>query len=348
MKPVFLRVLVVSFVLTALAVAGTGCVSPLARRRPIIFKEEELQVEREPDQLLMNLTALRSRGPGTHSLGPGDFLVINVLNPSAEETRYKYELRVSPTGHIMVPQLGELYVDGMPVSALEAKLTSDFKKYIRSPYVTVIPTYATRNLMVMGAVGRAGPYEVPRFRSTVLDALVEAGGLRDTAGDKLIVIRAGAADPTSNPDGEAQLRVLEMDLDRLCSGDTSLNLELNDGDIVIVPPGPRHHLYIQGHVRNPKRYDVDRDEQVSVMQAIAMAGGLTFQASKRHTYVVRHFGTEAEESTRIHLGKIAAGKQPDILLNPGDSLIMESSLARQFLYYLRGILTLGVGYSYAL
>ncbi len=340
------------FLLVALAIFGWGCASPRARRvdRGAFSRVPPGAAERPGPP--MTLAGLRPSTVGPNYLGPGDLLSINVFNPSDPSAGQKYELRVSLTGEIKLPQLDSVNVIGHTVVQLEEELTRRFEQFFTlSPIVTVVPVYATRAVMVMGAVTHPGAYELPRYRSTVLDALISAGGPSDLAGDSVMVIRASDEQLTpgeelhqSRNPGEIPTRRIPLDLDGLLSGDMSLNIELQDGDFVWVPPGPSPFLYIQGYVREPRRYQLARNEQLSLTQALAMAGGLTSLGAAGNIKVVRHFGSGADETVKADLDKIAEGKQPNVIVGAGDSLVVGSSFSRQVLWFVRGILTMGVAW----
>lgn len=343
-----------SFLLAALATWSWGCAAPTVQRvNRAAFSSVSAETDQQPG-LAITLASLRSARVGPGYLGPGDLIRINIFNPSDPAAKQEYELRASPAGEINVPQVGRVKVVAKTASELEKDLSWLFQKFIREPIVTVTPVYATRAVTVMGAVAHPGVQELPRYRSTVLDALMSVGGPTDRAGDSVIVIRAFAAHlrpaggpgREGNPTSEAVPGRISIDLDRLISGDLDLNVELQEGDFVWVPEVAPRYLYIHGYVRQPRRYELRRNEQVSVMQALAMAGGPTFLASTGNVTITRGFGSGEEKATKVNLAKIAEGKQPNVMLGAGDSLVVGSSVSRQMLWFVRGILSLGVGFRY--
>jgi polysaccharide export outer membrane protein len=138
--------------------------------------------------------------------------------------------------------LGEVHIDGMTVKEIAAKLTTLLKEYYEDPKVQVrVASYASKKIYVFGQVGggasvgstgtsggRAVPYT---GRNTLLDTLADAGMNIIAWRSQIKVIRA-------DPDKHKR-HVINVDIDRMVErGDTSMNLLLEPGDIVYVPPTP--------------------------------------------------------------------------------------------------------------
>ncbi len=117
-------------------------------------------------------------------LGTGDMVRIQVYN---EKDLY-LDTRVSDTGKISYPFLGELEVKGLSLSQLEALITSRLKgDYLIDPRVS-IDMIEYRQFYVNGEIKNAGgfPYQ-PGL--TVRKAISLAGGFKERASkDKIFVI----------------------------------------------------------------------------------------------------------------------------------------------------------------
>ena len=122
--------------------------------------------------------------PQQYLLGTGDMIRIQVYD---EEDLY-LETRVSDTGTISYPFLGELNVKGMSLADMEALITSRLKgDYLINPKVS-IDMMEYRQFYVNGEVEDAGgfPYQ-PGL--TVRKAISLAGGFKERASkDKIFVI----------------------------------------------------------------------------------------------------------------------------------------------------------------
>jgi len=126
-------------------------------------------------------------------LGTGDMLRIQVYN----EIDLYLETRVSDSGTISYPFLGELKVKGISLASLEALITSRLKgDYLINPKVS-IDMMEYRQFYVNGEVEDSGgfPYQ-PGL--TVRKAISLAGGFKERASkDKIFVIHDGSM--TSEP-----------------------------------------------------------------------------------------------------------------------------------------------------
>ncbi len=129
---------------------------------------------------------------------------------------------------ISLPLLGDVKASGLTPLQLQDLLTTDLKKYISDPQVTVIVTQVNSlSFNVVGEVLKPGYYPLTR-RMTVLDAIAMAGGFRDFAKTKKIyVLRTDA-------DGK-QLR-LPFNYKNVIKGKNSnQNIELQPRDTLVVP-----------------------------------------------------------------------------------------------------------------
>jgi len=126
-------------------------------------------------------------------LGTGDMVRIQVY----DEKDLYLEARVSDTGTISYPFLGELKVKGLSLAKLEALITSRLKgDYLINPKVS-IDMIEYRQFYVNGEIEDAGgfPYQ-PGL--TVRKAITIAGGFKERASkDKIYIINDDST--TSEP-----------------------------------------------------------------------------------------------------------------------------------------------------
>lgn len=90
---------------------------------------------------------------------------------------------------------------------------------------------------------------------------------------------------------------------------------------VIVSEINSYYIYILGEIARPGRYQLKSN--ISVLQAVTLAGGFTNWASPNSMVVLRRNG-EKEEKLRVRYKKIISGSKPEdnILLKPGDTIII--------------------------
>lgn len=95
---------------------------------------------------------------------------------------------IRPDGKITMPFLGDVMASGLAPAELGNSIKEKLKKYIVDPDVSVsVAAVNSKEFYIQGEVGRTGafPLLVP---TRVLEALVNAGGFRDFANQKKIII----------------------------------------------------------------------------------------------------------------------------------------------------------------
>ena len=249
--------------------------------------------------------------PG-YRLGAGDVLDIVVFNET--ELSRKYTLR--PDGAFEFPLIGAVQAAGKTPRDIEdhlrAKLADGF---VNSPQVTVkVTEYNSQHVFVIGEVGTPGP--VPLTGPlTLLEAVSRAGGLGRNAGSEVTVLRLDTPDASMGPVLPGQKGVKEIArvlLDALKTSATSDNVILNDGDTVFVAKAGV--VVVTGEVITPG--PIPHTRALTVMQAIAMAGGTTKSGSEKRARIIRIVDGEKVE---------VKAKLTD-LLAPGDIVRVSSRL----------------------
>lgn len=159
-------------------------------------------------------------------IGPGDSLSIFVWRNSD----LSVEAPVRPDGRISIPLVEDIVAVGKTPATLARDIEKRLSVYVSQPIVTVIAKNFigpfSRQIRIVGEAvqPRAIPY---RANMTVLDAMIEAGGLTKFAsGDRATLVR------TVN--GEQQSYGLHLD-SLIKDGDIRENVALVPGDIIIIP-----------------------------------------------------------------------------------------------------------------
>ena len=112
-----------------------------------------------------------------YRLGPGDKLRVEVYR----EAQLSQSLQVRPDGRITLPLIGDIAATGKTPGELRESITTSLKQYVTNPVVTVIVQEAiAAQVYVIGEVSQAGT-QVMQGPLTVLQALAQAGGLKEFA-----------------------------------------------------------------------------------------------------------------------------------------------------------------------
>jgi polysaccharide export outer membrane protein len=136
----------------------------------------------------------------------------------------------------------------------------------------------TKKIVIAGQVSAPAAYQFSG-EMTLFEALTRAGSLTSQAAEEAIIHRT-----TLDPEGAPQEETLHVDLYELLNGQSlENNLVLRDGDMIVIPEA--EPIFITGFVQSPGQYPVRRN--MTVLQALSMAGGLTDRGSTRGIRIQR-------------------------------------------------------------
>lgn len=159
-----------------------------------------------------------------YRLGPGDVLDIRVWK---EKDLSRDDIVIRPDGMISVPMIGEVEAGGKTTTELKQAILAKLHRYFRQPGVDVIvKEINSTTIYVLGKVQKPSGYPA-KGNVTLLDAIAMAGGLRDDAKGKRVVIirkRSGSLFPQK----------IVLDLRRLISNEQSGQILLQPADTVYV------------------------------------------------------------------------------------------------------------------
>lgn len=168
-----------------------------------------------------SVTGTRPWHEQEYRLGPGDKLRIEVY----KQDQLSQSLQVRPDGKITLPLVGDVRAAGQTTGELRDALTSSLKEYVTNPVVTVIVQEVTSaQIHVIGEVAHPGT-QVMQGPLNVLQALAEAGGLKEFADRGGIHILRKTSTGTQN---------LPFNYKDALKGHADA-IELQPGDTVVVP-----------------------------------------------------------------------------------------------------------------
>jgi polysaccharide export outer membrane protein len=254
-----------------------------------------------------------------YTVGGYDVLDITVYE---EEDLSRQGIRVSADGYISFPLINRLEVGGLTPSEIEKKISNRLAEgqFLIDAHVSVTVTdYRSKQFMALGPVKLPGSYPL-KAQERVLDALSKVGGIiPEQAGSELMVIR------TENPDTAQERKlVIHINLQALLDeGDPLSNLLLEDRDLLYISKAER--FYIIGQVKQPGSFlYVDKD--ITLVEAISMAGGFTNIAARNRTRIIR-VQNSGEKIIEVKVDAITkSGKKgQDVRILPGDVIIVPES-----------------------
>ena len=193
---------------------------------------DDLERETHSSVLGPGISAEREESPNVpwtpsdpdYVIGIDDVLAINVW----KEPEISRAVFVRPDGKISLPLLGEVKADGLTPHALQTSIATALRSYLYEPEVTVaVQDMRSQRFNMVGEVNRPGTYQLSK-PMTVLDAIAQAGGLRDFAkATKIYVLRV-------KPDGSRDR--LPFNYKQALKGSREQgSLEVKARDTIVVP-----------------------------------------------------------------------------------------------------------------
>jgi polysaccharide export outer membrane protein len=255
-------------------------------------------------------------------VGPGDKVHVQVFDtPEFDET-----VRVTDAGAIPLVVGGTVRIVGLTpseaASAVEATLRNSH--IMKDPKVLVsIEEFATQNVTVSGQVVHPGSYQITTARS-IDDVLTLAGGLTDMADRHVTLERASTH----------TLEVCFVSNDPV-EADKHKKL-VYPGDRISVPK--TGIIYVLGDVGRPGGYPMaNNDSKLTVLQAIALAGGTVPSASPNSSRLIRKTA-DGHENLPLALSSMQKGKVGDRQLQADDIIYVPFSYLRNSALGLTGIM----------
>jgi polysaccharide export outer membrane protein len=143
-----------------------------------------------------------------------------------------------------------------------------------------------------------------------------------------------------------QTRVIRVPVKRL-GVDPRYNIVIRPGDIITVPFNVVGEAVVMGNVNNPGYVDLT-GRPMTLIQAVAAAGGLSALAEPSRVEVRRRVGENSEQIVSVDLDKIARGLQPDFFIKENDTINVGTLPTSRFAAVLRNAFraTYGFGFIY--
>jgi len=245
--------------------------------------------------------------PPDYIVGPQDVLSIVVW----DQTDLSGKFTVEADGSITFPLIGRVKAGGLTLRDIEVELKKKLADgFFKNPQLSVsVDTYRSQRVVITGEVHKPGTYTLTGDMS-LIEALSLAAPTPNASAEVMIVRapEGKAASRPVMPGDSAGTVTIRVDLKELQSG-TGKNVSLRDGDKIYVPRAET--VYVTGYVKNPGAYPLQAKE-ITVLQALSLAGGVTDRGSDSRIKVVRLVnGVKKEIKVKL-----------TDLVQPGDTLVV--------------------------
>ena len=268
--------------------------------------------------------SLTKEMPAPLKIASGDLLHITVFDVP-EMTQ---DVRIGAKGEAQLALIGNIELAGLTGDEAADAIAGELRdrKLLLSPQVNVlIKEFASQGVSVIGEVQHPGVYQVLGSRS-LLDLISMAGGLTNVADTRITVKRRR---------GSEQTITVKLKTD---DPDTSLNndVQIYPGDLIVVPRAGI--VYVLGDVTRPGGFVMQDSGKITLLQALAQAGGASKSASLDKAVLMRK-NAEGYATTKLHVGKIEKGEDPDLELHANDILFIPNNRLKNAISGTQSVIT---------
>ena len=319
---------------------------------------ETLRLAKRSNPQTVDLSRLASGTGGSETIGVGDVLEVQIAAGLSEDDQSTMAARVANDGTISLPMIGVLNIAGVEPQGAESLIRAEAirRQLYHNPTVTVTVTHQRMNkVRVLGAVKAPGLYELPPNASDVVSAIAAAQGLEKDAGQHVEVrnpYRATATErpavagmnsqpfsnasstsvSSTNTAGSAENGMNSYSIDLISAakaGDGQYIVQ--DGGVVMVEKRDPAPIYVGGLVKSAGRYDYPIGQDLHLLDAISLAGGMSNQLANK-IYVVRPVvGQKDPAVIEISYRDAKRSADSNILLGPGDVVSVEQTPGTVFM-----------------
>lgn len=214
--------------------------------------------------------------PKNYIIGPGDLVYIDIYGQSE---RY-YESYVTAEGNLLLENVGPINVSGLSVEEMTNVLKSRLSRFYSGMNNTNPNTFLqislgnlrTIKIHLVGEVRLPGTFSLSAF-STVFNAMYAAGGPNENGTMRNVKLVRN----------NQEIAVIDV-YDFLLNGKANLNLQLQDQDVLLVPPFSGR-VTLNGEVKRPAIFEIKEGE--SFQDLLDYAGGFTDEAFRERVSVTR-------------------------------------------------------------
>lgn len=225
--------------------------------------------------------SLNQATPKSYILGPGDLVYVDIFGQSEKY----YEATVNPEGFVLLDNIGPISVSGKSLeeaSGIIKNRVSKFYPGLQGPnpntfLQVTLGNIRTIKVHILGEARLPGTFTLSAF-STVFNALYAAGGPNENGSLRAIKLMRN------------NKQVAEIDVyDLLINGKANLDVQLQDQDILLIPPY-MSRTKISGEVKRPLIFEIKPEDNLEDL--LRVAGGFTDFAFKDRVSISRITGNQ--------------------------------------------------------
>ena len=258
-----------------------------------------------------------------YQIGEGDEIAVEIWDRAELSGKHV----VGPDGKITLPVSGNLHLAGLTREQAASAIHDALGPFYTDLSVNVrIERYTSSRIFILGRVSNAGalPFDKP---PTLLEAITRAGSLPIGLGtEKTTLTRCAVF--------RGRDRAIWIDLtELLAGGNLALNLRLKRNDLIYIPDSDDRQVYVLGEVLRPGPLRLT--PRMSLMDAIAQAGGITPEAASSKLHLIRPRHEADRELSFQQL--LRSNRELNVSLEDGDILYVPSRLMGRVSYWMQKV-----------
>lgn len=210
------------------------------------------------------------------------------------------EWRLSPDGEISMPLLGRVKLAGLSPAQAEQVLSEGLRlgQYLRQPQVQVWRVHSpVGQVSVLGRVQRPGRFALDGAALRLTDVMAMAGGIASDGSEVVVISGHRQGRPFRQAVDLHVLLAPARSAGADPTADDEANPPMHPGDVVWVERAAT--IYVYGEVQRPGALRLERG--MTVMQALAAAGGLTVRGTERGVRLHRGSATGTSQELQPQL-----------------------------------------------
>ncbi|HMG84962.1 MAG TPA: SLBB domain-containing protein [Terracidiphilus sp.] len=248
-------------------------------------------------------------------ISPGEVVHISVF----DAPDFSLITRVSESGDIPFPMLGQLHVAGLNSASAARMLAKELKdrNLMLDPEIMITIDSSSTGITVLGEVHSPGVYPPPG-KHQLSDLLATAGGLTANTG-RIIEI-------TNDRDSGKKMYV---SWDPTMHNTENFDRTVSPGDRVLVRACGI--AYVGGNVLKPGAYSLCGSPNMTLSEVMTLAGGIAPNASASKTYLVRAQPDGTKVVEQIDLKKVLTSRVGDPIVHEDDIIYVSPSPLKEIL-----------------
>ncbi len=241
----------------------------------------------------------------------GDLISVTVFGPG----EYADIERISLDGTVRLPLVGVIKLVGLSLEDAQTTIAARMVQLelYRDPQVSIQVSEAPGHVVTVTGEMHGSIPIIGHKR--LLDVLSIVGGMSPSASPVITIERPGVTEP------------ITVDLGSDPVHSSAANVPIFAGDTVLI--GTVGGFYVVGAVKSPGLQHLNGLLPTTVMQAVALSGGVQFASKQNQTRLIRTTGSQ-RSLVQLHLKEILNGKEPDPILQADDILFIPPDRVKAF------------------